>query len=79
MNPKATDEQIEEAVESGKVQDVFTDRMLERNQAAKHALAYVKVRVPFPFLFGAVLDTQRFFNFRIGQTSRNYKNRTKFE
>lgn len=44
MNPKATDEQIEEAVESGKVQDVFTDRMLERNQAAKHALAYVKVR-----------------------------------
>lgn len=44
VNPKATDEQIEEAVESGRVQDVFTDRMLERNQAAKHALAYVKAK-----------------------------------
>jgi t-SNARE complex subunit (syntaxin) len=50
VNPNATKEEIENVIKSGNAEQLFVQATIDRKEAAKAALQYIKVNIFFQFI-----------------------------
>jgi len=74
VHPDATLEEIAEVIESGEAERIFADHVVQREQAAKQALSYIRVKKKLIY----VLCTYRIclLSCNLGSSPRDRQDRT---